>query len=78
MDKDGYTCYKVYIIDSEDFGSWIAGSLIGFRLRRNEALHFFSGVERLIKKSAAAKNRTSPLEDKNAEPKKIVFLCKKE
>ena len=28
--KDGYVWYEVYVIGSEDFGGWIAGSLIGF------------------------------------------------
>ena len=30
VNKDGYTWYEVYVIGSEDFGGWIAGSLIGF------------------------------------------------
>ena len=28
--KDGYVWYEVYVLGAEDFGGWIAGSLIGF------------------------------------------------
>ena len=28
--KDGYVWYEVYVINSEDCGGWIAGSLIGY------------------------------------------------
>ena len=30
VEKDGYVWYEVYVLGCEDYGGWIAGSLIGY------------------------------------------------